>query len=535
MKNLNPVPQLIIYNSKIFQPSVEGLTLHTALAVAGEKIIAIGNDSEILALAGAKTQRINGRQQWLLPSLMDSHSHLSAYAERKLKVDLSVCNSLEEALNKVKERVYRTPAGSWVVGDGWDKNKWGLSGFPDKKLLDDISRQHYIALQSKDWHSMWVNTLVLKVCGIDETVNDPPGGKIYRYSGGREPSGILQEKACEPALQSIAPPSFEQLFPVLTETFHEHHRRGITAIHSVESPYELAFYHRLQEQEKLGLRVFWYFPIRYLEDHEPWDFETGESNSFLKICGIKLFSDGSLGSQTADMSENYESLRHSGIEVLSSEDLIAKVRLSVEKKLSCAIHAIGDRANRKVLGAFGEVHAASHALGLRHRIEHAQLLHPEDIPLFNKYNVTASVQPVHLANDIPVIEKYWGERGRYAYAFGSLIKNNTRVIFGSDTPIESFDPWRGIYSAVERRYQCNPAETPFYPEEKISVPEAVKAYTAASAFAVGEEKRLGSLAVGKLADLILIDRDIFNEPAETLLDTRVLLTMQNGKVLYQAE
>jgi predicted amidohydrolase YtcJ len=535
MKSSILFPQVIIYNAKIFQPAAEGILQHTALAVAGKKIIAIGNDAEIVALAGQNTKKINGRENWVLPSFTDAHSHLSAYAERKLKVNLADCNSLEEALKRVKEKVYRTPAGSWVVGDGWDKNKWKLTGFPNKKMLDDLSRQHYIALQSKDWHSLWVNDLVLKVCRIDETVNDPAGGNIHRYAGSREPSGILQEKACEPVLQSIAPPSLEQFLPALTETFQEHHRLGITAIHSVESPYELALYHQLLPRGKLGLRVFWYFPVRYLEDHDAWDFSNTQRNGFLKICGVKMFADGSLGSQTADMLENYKGLRHSGIEVLSSEDLSANVHLCVGKKLSCAIHAIGDRANRKVLRVFGEVHSAGHALGLRHRIEHAQLLHPDDIPLFYKYNVIASVQPVHLANDIPMIEQYWDKRGRYAYAFGSLLKNNTRVIFGSDTPIESFDPWKGIYSAVERRYQCNPAETPYYPEEKITLLQAIQAYTAASAFAVREEKSMGSLEKGKLADLILIDRDIFNEPAETLLDTKVLLTLQNGKVVYQTE
>lgn len=535
MQKINPTPHFIIHNAKIFQPTSEGLFRHTALAVAGNRIAAIGNDADILALAKSNTAKIDARNRWVLPAFMDSHSHLSAYAERKVKIDLSECNSLEEALAKIREKVEQTPAGSWVIGDGWDKNKWGLERFPDKRELDAISTAHLIALQSKDWHSLWVNDTALKVCGINETAADPVGGRIHRYPESRDPSGILQEKACEVVFQSITPPSFEQLNPALLETFREHHRVGITAVHSVENPYQFSHYNQLYNREKLGLRIFWYFPARYLEGEESKSFQTVNGNSFLKICGVKLFADGSLGSQTADMLEKYEGLNHSGVEVFSSEELLKRVRLSVEQKLSCAIHAIGDRANRKVLQAFGQVHTASHALGLRHRIEHAQLLHRDDIPLFTKYNVIASVQPIHLANDIPMIEKYWGQRGRYAYAFGSLLKNNTRLVFGSDTPIESFDPWKGIYSAVERKYRCHPANPSYYPEEKIGIIQALAAYTIDSAYAVGEEKHLGSLEEGKLADLILIDRDIFTEPAEALLDTEVLLTVQNGKVVFQAE
>lgn len=532
MKKTTSVPSLIIHNCRVFQPLPGALYRHTALAVEGERIAAVGSDAEILPLAGSATRKIDGQNRWLLPAFSDAHSHLSAYAERKLKIDLSQCNSLEESLRKIREGVRKAPAGAWIIGDGWDKNRWGMADFPDKKILDEISARHLIALQSKDWHSLWVNDIVLKICGIDESSEEPAGGRIHRFPGSREPSGILQEKACERVFQSIPPPSFEQLLPALKETFREHHRLGITAIHSVETPYEFAHYQQLYQRGELGLRIFWYFPARYLKEKDAPDFPAQQSGSFLKICGVKLFADGSLGSQTADMLENYNGLKHSGVEVLSSEDLAEIIHLSVEKKLSCAVHAIGDRANHKVLQAFENVHSASHALGLRHRIEHAQLLHPQDIPLFARYNIIASMQPIHLAADIPLVKKYWGERGRYAYAFNSLLGQNARLIFGSDAPIESFDPWKGIYSAVERKYLCNPAEAPYYPEEKISVAQAVTAYTQNCALAVGEEKGLGSLEKGKLADFILIDRDIFNESPEVLLNTQVLLTVQNGKTVY---
>lgn len=180
MQKFHATPHFIVYNAKIFQPTSKGLFHYTALAVAGNRIAAIGNDVDILALAKSGAVKIDARNRWVLPAFMDSHSHLSAYAERKLKIDLSECDSLEEALAKVRDRVYHMPEGSWVVGDGWDKNKWGLERFPDKKELDAISTKHFIALQSKDWHSVWLNDMALKVCGIDETTADPAGGRIHR-------------------------------------------------------------------------------------------------------------------------------------------------------------------------------------------------------------------------------------------------------------------------------------------------------------------------------------------------------------------
>ena len=526
-------PNLVIYNAKVFQSAEPNLYRHTAIAISNGRIAAIGSDSDILPLVKPGTQKIDARKRWILPALMDSHTHLAEYAERKLQVELSDCHSLDEALTRISKAVANKPPGSWVIGGGWDKNKWGLAGFPDKSSLDEISRQHFIALQSKDWHSHWVNSNVLAVCGINDASADPPGGTILRYKNSREPSGVLQETARDVVLQSIAPATLEEIAPVLQETFAEFHRFGITGVHSVESPYTFAHYQQLYDRAKLGLRIFWYFPLRFLESSEEEGFYAGRGNSFLKICGVKMFTDGALGSQTAHMLEPYNNLDHTGIEVLSEETLQEKIHLSVEKKLSCAIHAIGDAANRKVLTAFGNVKTASRALGLRHRIEHAQLLHPDDIPLFAQYNVIASMQPIHLAADIPMIEKYWSPRGRYAYAFRSLLNSNARLIFGSDTPIESFDPWKGIYAAVARKPNCNPQEAGYYPEESTSVKDAILAYTQNSAFAVGEENELGALQEGKLADLIMIDQDIFNEPPEALLETNVLMTVQNGEIIFE--
>ncbi len=528
-------PQLILVNGKIWSANRASQNSPTALAVSGDRIIAVGSDRDMLSLKKRNTRIIDARGNWILPGLMDAHTHLSLYAARKLQIDLTDCTTLPEALHRIRERVEQADPGSWIVGGGWDYTRWGLEDFPDKRLLDEISTRHFIALQSKDWHSLWVNSAVLQLCRIDETVEDPPGGAIRRYPGSREPSGVLQERAGEVVYQSIAPPTLEEIYPALQETFGEFLRLGITGVHSVESPYEFAHYRQLYERGELGLRVFWYFPIRFLGREAEEGFGAYRGDHFLKICGVKMFADGALGSQTAEMLEPYQGLEHRGVAVMSAEELEEHIRRSVEQRLACAVHAIGDAANRKVLRALGKVAQTSRKAGLRHRIEHAQLLHPDDIPLFARYGVIASMQPMHLAYDVPLIERYWGSRGRHAYAWGSLRKSGARLIFGSDTPIETFDPWKGLYAAVARKPGNDPAQPSFYPEESIPVEEALAAYTHHSAHAVGEEAHLGSLEPGKLADFIAIDRDIFQAPSEILLDTSVLLTVRNGTIAYASE
>jgi predicted amidohydrolase YtcJ len=523
-------PQLIIYNCKIYNQSES----QTALAISGDKIPAIGSDTDILPLANSQTKKINGGGKWILPALMDSHTHVVGYAARKLQVDLSDCESLNEALKKIKFQIESSPESDWITGGGWDKNKWNLPEFPHKQMLNEISTKHLIALDSKDWHSLWVNSPVLKKCGINRSISDPNGGHIIRDESG-EPTGTFQETARQLIFDKIPLPPAERLMPALQETFAEFHRFGITAVHSMETFSHFLTYQQLYREGNLGLRIFWYLPGKELLAFEELDTQFKSGNSYLKICGVKLFADGALGSQSAEMLENYQGLDHAGIGVLPGEELYELIGKCISKNLSCAIHAIGDRANRKVLTEFGEHLQESREAGLRHRIEHAQLLHSGDIPLFQKYNVTASVQPIHLAADIPLIEKYWGERGRFAYAFGSLANSGARLIFGSDTPIESFDPWKAIYTALERKYLVNPLADSFHPEERITIDQAIQAYTFNSAWAVGEEMNLGGVEIGKQADLIMIDQDIFSESPEILLDTHILLTIMAGEVVYGAD
>ncbi len=427
-----------------------------------------------------------------------------------------------------------TPAGQWVWGGGWDLNRRASRAYPTCRDLDAISTRHLIALSSKDGHGLWVNSAVLKKFSINANTTEPAGGRILRDDAG-EPIGVLLETAREAILRAKKLPPESELLAALQETFRDFHRQGITAIHCMETPDEFHRYRKLAEENSLGLRIFLYLPARFLAQFQQLKEAVSPGSATLQICGIKLFADGTLSSLTADMLKNYQEADHSGVAVLSSEDLAGKISEVSMAGAACAVHAIGDAANRKVLDAFEKALAESRKQGLRHRIEHAQLLHPADIPRFHRLNVTASMQPRQLATDIPQIERFWGQRGRYAFAFNSLLGSGARLIFGSDTPIEPYSPFEGLFCAVSRRTDCRPESPAFFPEEQISLTDALRAYTDNAARAVGKESQLGSIRPGKQADIILIDSDIFNTPAEALLQTRVVLTLQAGKIVYRTE
>lgn len=532
MATAQPIISLIVHNARIWDGKKKNLS-DTAVAISRDTIVAVEKDSEILKLASPGTKVIDAGRRWLLPGFLDSHTHFLGYVKRKRAVDLSGCKSLSEALAVIRRKVAVTPEGEWITGGGWDKNVWGLPDFPHRRDLDEISTRHFIALDSKDWHSLWVNSPVLSLAGIGAATASPDGGRIIKDRRTGKPTGILQETARNIVFQRIPVATFTQLEKEMREATREFYRHGLTGLHSMETPAEFSLYQEALRQGKLGLRVFWYLPVDHLAAARELAVQSGLGSEFLKISGVKIFLDGALGSQSAEMLQPYEGLSHSGIEVLSETELHDLVNRAVDVRLPCAIHAIGDAANRKAIRVLGKFYRRSRENGLQHRIEHVQLLHPDDIPLLGAYGITASVQPRHLTSDIPLIEKYWGRRGRYAYAFNSLRKSGARLIFGSDTPIESFNPWHAIYSALERKFNLEESEPSFYPEEKLRLNTCLQAYTGNSAAAVGMEHRLGRIAPGMAADFFLADRDIFRIPAGELKEAGSALTVFNGQIVYR--
>ncbi len=525
-------PDFIVYHARIYRPG-KGFHSATALLVYRNRILLMGTDQEMLSYRCPNTHTVNAAGHLILPAFMDSHTHFLGYARRKLELDLSHTNSVEQALDQIRQRVQQTPPGEWIVGGGWDVNRWHLSHFPHRQLLDAISSDHFIALESKDWHTFWVNSRVLQHLGIHRSSPEPDGGVIQRDAHG-EPTGILQENATLPVRAAIPFPGWETLFPAFLEAQRELHQLGMGSIHSMETPDEFAFYQRLLREQKMQMRVFWYAPVQNLTDLERLKISAPFGTNQLQLSGIKIFSDGSLGSHTAWLLEPYTGTAHRGVPVVQEEELAKLIERAILRHLNCAVHAIGDAANRMVLRVFARFARESRQRGLRHRIEHAQLIHPDDFPFFGKSGVIASVQPIHLPGDIKLIQSYWVGRERFAYAFRSLLEGGARLIFGSDTPIYPFNPWHSIYVALERRAP-DAATEPFFPNEKLDLSTTLQAYTRQSALAVGMENQLGDLQPGMLADFFIPDRDITAVSPQEISDTRSLFTVVNGKIVWQTE
>jgi predicted amidohydrolase YtcJ len=531
MSPLSKQIDIIIYQAKIFDP-LKNFLKETALAVSQNYIKALGTDMDILNLRQSKTKVINLNGNLLLPAFTDSHTHFLSFVKRREEIDLQSCTSLNSALKILQEKVNRTPEGEWITGGGWNVNLWPDDDYPTRHQLDQISTKHFIALDSKDYHSSWVNTQALQFFGIPiETL--PINARslaIDRVSG--EFSGVLEEDLHFAAKEMIPELNFNRLQDSLRKTISEFHRFGYSSIHTMETPSEFEIIREGLEKDELGIRLYWYMPIKHLEFAKEV-MESQRKKDLNKLVGTKIFVDGTFGSRTAELLENYNGLNHAGGEILDEKNLTHLVHRTVEAKLPCAIHAIGDKAVRKTLRVLKKFKYQSRESGLYHRIEHVQLIHPDDLKLFKELNIAVSVQPKHLAEDLLIIRKYFGERGKYCYPYNSLVKNGAKLLFGSDIPIALYNPWEAIYSALERKANLDSNQPSFNPKEKLDLQTCITAYTVNPAEVVGELDRLGRIEAGKVADLFVTNQNIFEVPVENLKKTHSLLTLVNGKIVHQ--
>ncbi len=503
----------------------------TALAAWAGRVIAVGDRGDLRA-SFPGYRRVDLHGSTVLPGFTDSHIHLASFGLSLRRVNLRSSRSLQEAVAAVAEAVTAATPGEWIQGGGWDKNLWPEGRFPCRGDLDGASGGHPVALHSKDGHAVWVNSAALARAGITRATPDPPGGVIVRDPSTGEPTGLLLEEAVQLIAQRIPPPSAELLEQAILDATRAAHEAGITGVHVMEGVDVLAALQRIRERGALHLRVVMMIPEDALDAAIALGIRSGFGDPTLRIGGVKIFADGALGSQTASMLRPYDGQPGNyGVEVKTRHQLEDLVTRAASHGIAVAVHAIGDRANRNVLDAM----EAARRLGpwdLRHRIEHVQVLHPDDLPRLARLGVVASMQPIHCVQDRDVAERYWGARCRYAYAFRSLLRCGTHLAFGSDAPVETLSVLEGIHAAVTRRRRGDPASLAWYPEECLTVEEAVGAYTAGPAYAAGEEGLTGKLAPGFLADFVALSQDPFAVEAERIPDLRVVLTVVGGEVVY---
>jgi predicted amidohydrolase YtcJ len=504
----------------------------SALATAGERILAVGNDIALRDLLASGGEVVDLQGRCVLPGLTDSHIHFTSYALGLHELDLGDATSLDEALARVAKRVQETPEGVWIVGRRWDQERWTERLFPTAAGLDQVAPEQPVVLKAKSGHALVANSRALQLAGIGTDTPDPLGGRIGRDTTG-QPNGLLfEESAMEMVTRLIPRPGPGETDATLRRVFPNAWRVGLTAIHDVDGTWAFGAYQRLHDRGELGLRVIKYLPSRTLDCALKVSLRGGLGDDWLRIGGIKVFCDGALGSRTAAMLAPYMGEPDNlGVLIIEEGGLRELAGKAAAGGLPLAVHAIGDRANRLVLDVLGDVGG-----DLRHRIEHVQLLHPDDVNRLAALGVVASMQPIHATQDCEMADRYWGERSTTAYAWRSLVEAGTVLAFGSDCPVEDLNPFLGIYAAVtRRRVDGFPGPEGWYPEQRLTVMEAVHAYTLGAAYAAGLEGRLGSLTPGKLADLIVLDRDIFTCDPTAIAKTRVLATMIGGEFVWEDE
>jgi hypothetical protein len=507
-----------------------------ALVTSGGQLLAVGADAD-LAAAFPQARRVDLQGLHVFPGLIDAHVHVVSHGMGLLQVELRETRSIGEAARLLGQRAAALPAEAWILGRGWDKNIWAEGRAPTRADLDPATGARPAAATSKDGHVLWANTAALRQAGITRGTPDPPGGSIGRDASG-EPDGLLKEEAKTLVQRVIPDPSMEMRERAVQEAQAALHRLGLTGIHaftgaSAEGPDQFATLQRLHARGELAIRAVATVPDRMLDVVAGAGLRTGAGDMMVRVGPLKIFADGTLGSQTASMLEPFDGQPDNvGIRVRTADEIDALVRRAVEAGLWTAIHAIGDRANHEVLNVLEQHHAATRRAGARHRIEHVQLLHPADLPRLARLGVVASMQPIHATADRDIADRYWGERARWGYAWQSLAASGAVLAFGSDAPVETPDPWRGLYAAVTRRREDEPDRDSWYPQERLSLAQAMRAYTQGAAFAAGCDAWQGTLEPGRVADFIVLDRDPYAGPPEGLLHVQVLATVVDGRVRH---
>lgn len=528
-------PTLILYNGRLH--TMDRRQPHaSAIAISGDRILAVGDDS-LRRLADTKTQVIDLGGRTVTPGFIDAHLHFLAYGLSLREIDLMNAPTREAALERIAARAAATPPGQWLTGRGWDQVLWPEPVFPTAAQLDAVTPHHPAFLRRKCGHAGWANSQALQLAGITRDTPDPDGGAIQRNPSTGEPTGILLERAMELVANLQAIPTDAEALDAVRVAQAQVHSFGITGIHNMEGAPALRAFQELRRRGEWKVRVLQQIPETDLDAAIALGIQSGYGDAWIRFGAVKIFADGSLGARSALMIEAYEGEPHNrGIAVSTAEHLQRQVMKAAQAGLAVHIHAIGDQANRNVLDAVAATRRAGVGLHLRHRIEHAQVLHPTDVARFAALQVIASMQPIHCTQDIVLADRHWGARSRLAYAWSSLLSSGAVLAFGSDAPVETPDVRQGLYAAVTRRRADGyPGPEGWIPEECISVAEAVYAYTLGAAYASGEDAIKGSLTPGKLADLTVLDADIFTIAPEEILTTPVSATIVGGEIVYRKQ
>jgi predicted amidohydrolase YtcJ len=532
-----PSASLVLLNGKIWtvneaQPRAE------AVACLGSRIVAVGSNGEIRKWIGAGTEVLDLNGKLVLPGFNDAHVHFFSGGENLAGVQLRDAKSEDEFRKRIAEFAARQPAGRWISGGGWDHENWTPARLPTRQSIDAVTAGHPVFVNRLDGHMALANSQALQLAGITRDTPDPPGGTIVRDAAG-EPTGVLKDAAMERMYRTIPEPSEDQIADAVRAAMRYSAENGVTSVQDMSAaPQILRVYQALLANGQLTVRISGHQPLAAWQRLAAVGLRAGFGGEKLHIGGLKGFADGSLGSTTALFFEPYlDAPNTSGLanSEMIPESKMQKHILDADRAgLQVAVHAIGDKANHMVLGMYEEAARQNGARDRRFRIEHAQHLRMEDIPRFGQLHVIASMQPYHCIDDGRWAEKRIGpERAKGTYAFRALLDSGAVLAFGSDWDVAPMQPLIGIYAAATRRTLDGKHPNGWVPEQKITVAEAIRAYTMGSAYASFDDKIKGSIEPGKLADMVVVSDDILSVPAVEIEKTRVETTVFDGKVIYR--
>lgn len=537
-QTLLPPADLVILNGAVWtvdpaKPKAE------AVAVVRDKIAAVGTNAEIRKWIGPATETIDARGGSVLPGLIDSHVHFAGGGFELSSVQLRDAATPQEFARRIGEFAKKLPKREWIQGGTWDHELWGGDPLPHRKWIDALTPDQPVMVTRYDGHMALANSAALRLAGVTRDTPTPDGGAIVKDADG-EPTGLLKDSAMDLVFRVIPPPSEEQLTRAVKAALAEAARFGVTGVHDMSSgdnAAEFRVYQKLAASGELTARILAVTPIELWESPARTGITAGFGNHWLRTGALKGFADGSLGSTTALFFEPYnDEPGTSGLPaaMMFPEGNMQKMALGADKTgLQLCIHAIGDKAIHLILGVYDEVRKQNGERPRRWRIEHAQHIHTDDFATFARLGVIASMQPYHAIDDGRWAEKRIGfERGKGTYAFRTLLDKGVRLAFGSDWPVAPLNPIEGIYAAVTRRTLDGKNPGGWYPEQKITLAETIEAYTMGSAYAEGAEAWKGSLTPGKLADVVVLDANLFTVAPEKINAVKILATIVGGKTVY---
>lgn len=529
---------LIVHNATIYTVNAARPAAR-AIAVRGDRIVAVGEDAAVLRLRGPATRVIDGSGATIVPGLQDAHGHVGGLGATLQALDLRGTTSFEQIVGRVRQRVAATPRGQWIVGRGWDQNDWPEKSWPTHELLSAVAPEHPVYLTRVDGHAALVNRKAMELAGLSRATAEPAGGRIIRGDGG-EPTGVLIDRADSLVSSRIPPIGREQLEARLLLADRELRRLGLTMVHDAGTDGEtVEAYGRLIETGRFKTRVYVMLRGSVLSLTPFFDKGPviGGANPRLIVRAIKVVADGALGSRGAAMLEPYsDEPGTTGLLTTPPEEVYAQTLAASKAGFQTAIHAIGDRGNRIAMDTFERVQReVPGARALRLRVEHAQILDAAEMPRFARLGIVASMQATHATSDMPWVADRIGaaRTAEGAYVWQTLLRSGVVLANGSDFPVEDANPMLGLYAAITRQ---DPAGNPpggWMADQRLSREDALRSFTLAAAYAAHLEPVLGSLEPGKLADFVVLSKDVMRVPAREILGTMVRMTVIGGEIVYE--